>query len=134
MAKLGAETGELIGARKTMDTAISRLQSATEFAILGNTEKIQSMNSDLQLNQEMQTRIMQSQTTMLESVIESQQGVRNDLINIQKLLIVYEERHREDFERRTTKAADRKKPATANRIRALAGDMVDPQYEYSTLR
>lgn len=117
-----------------MDTLISRLHSATEFAILGNTQKLQSMNTDLQINQELQTRIMQSQTTMLETVIESQQGVRNDLMNIQKLLVVYEARFREDSERRTTKSSARKKPATANRVRSFVGEMIDPQYEYDNIK
>lgn len=134
MAKLGAETGELVGARKTMDTAISRLQSATEFAILGNTEKIQSMNTELQQNQEMQTRMMQSQTSMLESVVESQQSVRSDLMNIQKLLVAYDKRYKEDSERRPTASSARKKPATANRVRSFVGEMIDPQYEYDNLK
>lgn len=67
--KLGADDSELAGARKAMDDAISRLQSATEFAILGNTEKLQSMNIDLKLNEELQTKIMQSQSRMLENVL-----------------------------------------------------------------
>lgn len=134
MAKLGAENSELAAARKNMDTAISHLQSATEFAILGNTEKLHSMNTDLQLNQEMQTRIMQSQTAMLETVIESQQGVRNDLINLQKLLVIYDERYREDSKQRTTKASARKKPATSSRVRSFVGEMLDPQYEYDNIK
>src|ERR1700753_3896824 len=90
------EDGDLGGARKKMDTSLSRLQSATEYAILGNTEELQRMNSDLQQNQDMQTRMMENQTKMLESVLEGQDSVRNDLMNIQKLLVVFEERRRDD--------------------------------------
>lgn len=47
------EDGELGAARKKMDVSLSRLQDATEYAILGNTEELRHMNADLQENQDM---------------------------------------------------------------------------------
>lgn len=131
---INGEDSELGAARKTMDVSITRLQQATEYAILGNTEKIQSMNTDLQQNQELQTRIMESQTKMLETVIESQQEVRNDLMNIQKLLVMYEEKRREEPKQRSNKSANQKKPPTANRVRNYFIDMPDPAREYNNIK
>ncbi|KAK1766356.1 hypothetical protein QBC33DRAFT_612002 [Phialemonium atrogriseum] len=91
------EDGDLGGARKKMDTSLTRLQAATEYAILGNTEELQRMNADLQKNQEVQIQRMEQQTQMLETVLERQDGVRTDLMSIHKLLVVFNERRQEDI-------------------------------------
>lgn len=44
-----------------MDLRIRRLQEATEFAILGNTEEIQKMASELLKNQYSHTKMLEEQ-------------------------------------------------------------------------
>jgi hypothetical protein len=127
------EDGDLGGARKKMDTSLSRLQSATEYAILGNTEELQRMNSDLQQNQDLQTRMMEDQTKMLESVLQSQDGVRSDLQNIQKLLVMFEERRGEDASKGRTApkaSGSSKKPPTSNQVRSFFLETLNPIHEY----
>ncbi|EXJ61521.1 hypothetical protein A1O7_01949 [Cladophialophora yegresii CBS 114405] len=131
------EDGELGGARKKMDTSLSRLQSATEYAILGNTEELRRMNSDLQQNQDMQTKMMEDQTRMLEDVMRSQDSVLCDLQNIQKLLVKFEERRREDTpkQRVATKASGQnKQPPTSNQVRSFFEDSLNPAHEYHNIK
>lgn len=132
---VGGQDGDLGGARKKMDTSLSRLQSATEFAILGNTEELQRMNTDLQQNQDMQTQMMEEQTKMLETVMQSQDSVRSDLKNIQKLLVMFEERRRDDpGKQRTNKTASQNKPPTSNRVRSFFGESTSPTHEYRKIK
>jgi Cdc6-like AAA superfamily ATPase len=131
------EDGDLGGARKKMDTSLSRLQSATEYAILGNTEELQRMNSDLQQNQDMQTKMMEDQTRMLEVVMQSQDSVRSDLRNIQKLLVMFDERRREDTpkQRVATKASGQnKQPPTSNQVRSFFEETLNPAHEYHNIK
>ncbi|KAH8886650.1 hypothetical protein GQ53DRAFT_769215 [Thozetella sp. PMI_491] len=58
------EDGELVEARRKMDTALSRLQEATEFTTLRNIQESQ----DLQIN------LAKAQTQMLESVMDNQES------------------------------------------------------------
>ena len=135
MNMVGGEDSELAGARKKMDTSLSRLQAATEYAILGNTEELQRMNLDLQKNQEMQTRRMEEQTQMLEAVLERQDGVRNDLLNIHKLLVVFNERRQEDLTNQgRSKPTNRNKPPTSNRVRSVFEETMDPAHEYHGIK
>ena len=130
------EDGDLGGARKKMDTSLSRLQSATEYAILGNTEELQRMNSDLQQNQDLQTKMMEDQTKMLETVIQSQDSVRSDLMSIQRLLVMLEERRREDTpKQRVGKASGQgKKPPTSNQVRSYFEETLNPFHEYHNIK
>jgi hypothetical protein len=131
------EDGDLGGARKKMDTSLTRLQSATEYAILGNTEELQRMNSDLQQNQDMQTRMMEDQTKMLESVIQSQDNVRSDLQNIKKLLVMFDQRRDEDGskQRAAPKApGQNKKPPTSNQVRSYFEETLNPAHEYDYIK
>ena len=125
------EDGDLGGARKKMDTSLSRLTSATEYAILGNTEELQRMNSDLQQNQDMQTKMMEDQTRMLENVMQSQDGVRSDLQNIKQLLVMFDERRKEDgSKQKGTALGQSKKPPTFNQVRSYFEDTLNPAHEY----
>lgn len=131
------EDGDLGGARKAMDTSLSRLQSATEYAILGNTEELQRMNSDLQQNQDMQTKMMEDQTKMLETVLQSQDNVRSDLRNIQKLLVTFEERRREDNPKQRVVAkssGQNKKPPTSVQVRSFFLETLSPVHEYHEIK
>lgn len=127
------EDGELAGARKKMDTRLSRLQTATEYAILGNTEKLQTMSAELKQNDEMQTLMLEEQTKMLETVIEGQDNVRNDLKDIRKLLSVFQEQKREESHTANQKSA-KGKPPTSSRVRTFFWDLIDPIHEYHSLK
>ena len=127
------EDGELAAARKAMDEKLAHLQSATEYAILGNTEKLQTMSAELKQNDEMQTQMLEEQTKMLETVIEGQDNVRNDLKDIRKLLSVFQEQKREETQVGTQKSA-RSKPPTSSRVRAFFLDLIDPTHEYRVLK
>lgn len=87
------EDDDLAGSRKTMDKALVRLQSATEFAILANTENLaegqqslQSMQDELKKNQEMQYQLAESQQLMLQTMLERQADVRDEIGDIKKLV------------------------------------------------
>jgi hypothetical protein len=127
------EDSELASARKGMDTKMSRLQSATEYAILGNTEKLQTMSAELKENEEMQSRMLEEQSKMLTMVIESQENVRNDLKDIQKLLSVFQEQRKEESHSGKQKGA-MGKPPTSNRVRSFFWDLIDPAHEHRNLR
>ena len=128
------EDSDLGGARKSMDTSLSRLQSATEYAILGNTEENNRMTVELQQNQELQTEMIENQTKMLEEVLEHQQSVKNDLKNIQKLLVMFDQQHRDDQPKKASKAATKNKPATSHRIRSYFDDTINPSHEYHNVK
>lgn len=135
MNMVGGEDSELAGARKKMDTSLSRLQAATEYAILGNTEELQRMNHDLRKNQEMQTQRMEEQTHMLEAVLERQDGVRTDLMNIHKLLVVFNEHRQEGTAKQGgSKPTGRNKPPTSNRVRSIFQETMDPAHEYLEIK
>lgn len=116
-----------------MDTKLSRLQTATEYAILGNTEKLQAMSAELKQNEEMQTQMLEEQTKLLETVIEGQDNVRNDLKDIRKLLSVFQEQKGEDIQAANQKNA-RSKPPTSSRVRTFFLDPIDPMHEYRSLK
>ena len=131
------EDSELGGARKNMDNSLDRLQSATEYAILGNTEELQKMNGELHENQEAQTRMLQEQTEMLESVLSSQDNVRSDLQNITKLLRVFQEDTKSGNSAGKppkTKAGAQNKPPTANRVVSYLPDTLSPAVEYRNIK
>ncbi|EKG11466.1 hypothetical protein MPH_11481 [Macrophomina phaseolina MS6] len=126
------EDGDLASARKKMDTRLSRLQSATEYAILGNTEKLQVMSAELKQNDEMQTQMLEEQTKLLEAVLETQDSVRNDLKDIRKLLSVFEERRREEPGKQKNNKSG--KPPTSDRVRGFFYDTIDPAHEYRNIK
>ncbi|KAI9682769.1 MAG: hypothetical protein M1822_006259 [Bathelium mastoideum] len=131
------EDSELGGARKSMDKSLDRLQSATEYAILGNTEELQKMNGELHENQEAQTRMLQAQTEMLESVLNSQDNVRSDLQNITKLLQVFQESTKSGDSAGKPpkgKAGTQNKPPTANRVVSFMPDSLNPVTEYRNIK
>lgn len=133
LTMIRGQDDELAGARKKMDTTISRLQAATEYAILGNTEKLQAMSAELIENEEMQTRMLEEQSKMLTTVIESQENVRNDLQDIRKLLSVFQEQRKEQSHAGKQRSA-RDKPPTSNRVRTFFYNLIDPAHEYRNLK
>lgn len=133
ISMIKGEDSDLGGARKKMDTSLSRLQSATEYAILGNTEETQRMTADLQQNQDFQTQIMEEQSKMLTSIAEGQDAVRSDLKNIQKLLSMFEAQRREDVTLKKPSAGSKDSP-TSHRVRNFFSSMVDPLIEYNNIK
>ncbi|KAF1970445.1 hypothetical protein BU23DRAFT_600982 [Bimuria novae-zelandiae CBS 107.79] len=133
LAMIRGEDSELAGARKNMDTRLSRLQAATEYAILGNTEKLQTMSAELKQNEELQTQMLEEQAQMLGIVLEGQENVRNDLKDIRKLLSVFQEQKKEETHTGKQKTA-MGKPPTSSRIRSFFYDLIDPVHEYRNLK
>ncbi|KAL2847867.1 hypothetical protein BJY01DRAFT_163919 [Aspergillus pseudoustus] len=128
------EDGELADARKKMDNAVSRLQSATEFAILGNTEELQRMNADLKQNQELQVKRMEDQSRLIERVLTRQDSVRNELSDIRKLLLVFNERKAVDLSNEGGMNNSRSNPSSRSRIRSVFADAGDPSCEYNEVK
>jgi nucleoside-triphosphatase THEP1 len=130
---IGGEDTELGAARKNMDTCLSRLQSATEYAILGNTEEMQRMNQELKTNSDQQLEMMHSQKAMLENVIEKQDSVHNEIINIKKLLVAQVQRKEESKSSGGAKGVSKTKPPTSNRVRGYFDEKLNPESEFHNI-
>ncbi|KAJ7620610.1 hypothetical protein DFH06DRAFT_68426 [Mycena polygramma] len=121
---------DLGAARKKMDKSLSRLQSATSFAILGNTEEMRRMTLELQDNQDKHTRMLDAQTEMLGTVLQSQDIVRSD---IQKLITMFLQT-RGDEPSKMGKSGSHGKPPTSNRVRTFFGVTVGPMHEDRSIK
>lgn len=88
---------ELAGGRQTMDKSLSRLQSATEFAILDNSENmlekqdilgnsLANFQQELRRNQNVQERLAQGQALALEGISTGIERLSSDLHDIKQLL------------------------------------------------
>lgn len=130
---LEGEDSELGGARKNMDLKLSRLQSATEFAILGNTEELQSMTRELQANQKSHIAMLEQQMEVMGSIRDTTETIRSDMA---KLLKAFEEekKNKTKDQRSKVSAADQIKPASAKRIRNVLMDVPDEDHEYHILK
>ena len=123
---------ELGGARGDMDTKLARLQSATEFAILGNTEEIQKMSSELTKVQEQHTAFLLEQKQTLGSIQDDTEHIRSDM---SKLLAVLSAQKKESGkEQKRSAAADQGKPPSAKRIRNTLPEVEDEIHEYHILK
>ncbi|RDW63670.1 hypothetical protein BP6252_11215 [Coleophoma cylindrospora] len=123
------EDSDLGGARKKMDTSIDRLQSATEYAILGNTVEIQKMNAELRENQEAQTK-------MIETLLEKQdQMLTADayFASYSKLLKLIEVQKDGDASRSKAKPA-KGKVASANRVKNIFAVTTNPMVEHRNIK
>ncbi|KAL0934771.1 NACHT and TPR domain-containing protein [Colletotrichum truncatum] len=128
------EDSELGGARKKMDLRIRRLQEATEYAILGNTEEIQKMTSELQINQQSHTAMLEEQMQVMNVVRDTTEHIRNDMA---KLLRAFEDQQRKDRgseQRIKTSAAEHKTPPSANGIRNTLPEVIGENHEYQILK
>lgn len=120
---LRGEDSALGGARKSMDTSIDRLQSATEFAILGNTEELQKMNAELRENQEAQTKI-------LENVAESQ----DQMLVMLKLIKANIDLQKHDAAKTNQAPATKGTAAGAIGVKNTFLLKVDPMAEYREIK
>ena len=111
---LSGGDSDLSGARKTMDLKLTRLQNATEFAILGNTEDLKKMNSELQQNSDLHTAMLQDQKEVMSSIHETTETIKNDMA---KLLKAFSDQKKESSAKKKPSNFNSSKSASANRDR-----------------
>ncbi|KAM5378662.1 hypothetical protein ACJZ2D_004461 [Fusarium nematophilum] len=129
---LQGEDSDLSDARKAMDTQLSRLQSATEFAILGNTEELQRMSLELKTNQQSHTAMLEEQMEVMGSIRDTTETIASDMA---KLLKAFDE-HKKDRSGEKVKhaVADQSKPPSAKRIRNVLPEVEGDEHEYRVLK
>ncbi|KAK2739310.1 NACHT and TPR domain-containing protein [Colletotrichum kahawae] len=132
------EDSELGGARKKTDLRIRRLQEATKFAILGNTEEIQKMTSELQKNQHSHTAMLAEQTQVMSVVRDTTESIRDDMA---KLLRAFDDQKREQNKQRgggdqkgKPSAAEHGKHPSAKGIRNTLMEVEGEDHEYHVLQ
>lgn len=127
------EDSDLGGARKKMDKSLNRLQNATEFAILGNTEEIKRMSAELQKNQQSHTAMMEEQKVIMSSIQDTAENIRSDMA---KLLKAFNDQKKDRGKDAKSKAAapEQGKPASAKRIRNSLPDSEAGEQEYRILK
>ena len=130
---------ELGGARKNMDTQLNRLQSATEFAILANTEESRRMEMELLKNQEEHNSLLEAQRAALDGLQEKTDHIHSGVV---RLIEAFQEQKKmqQDLlrggggsERKKLTAVDKDKPASAKRIRNMMPDVEGEIDEYNML-
>ncbi|RBR06164.1 uncharacterized protein FIESC28_11179 [Fusarium coffeatum] len=126
---LSGGDSDLSGARKTMDLKLTRLQNATEFAILGNTEDLKKMNSELQQNSDLHTAMLEDQKEVMSSIQENTETIRNDMA---KLLKAFTDQKKETTKK--PKTFNNNKSVSANRIRNLFVEIEGEDHEYYVLK
>jgi hypothetical protein len=115
-----------------MDKKLARLQNATEFAILGNTEELQRMSQELKNNQDSHTAMLQQQMEVMGSIRDTTENIRNDMA---KLLKAFNEQKKEKGgERGRTAVVDQSKPPSAKRIRNILPEVEGEDHEYHILK
>lgn len=131
------EDDDLAGSRKGMDKSLVRLQSATEFAILANTENIaegqktlQSMQDELKQNQATQLELAESQQLMLQTMLEQQSDVRDEIGDIKKLVLALQ---RTEPSIRSAQSQIRTKSAT-NAVRSIIGEIPENDLQLRMLQ
>ncbi|KAJ4251856.1 hypothetical protein NW762_011153 [Fusarium torreyae] len=124
---------DLTGARQTMDVKLARLQNATDFAILGNTEEIKKLDLELKDNSDMHTAMLQDQKETMDSIHDTTETIRNDMA---KLLKAFNDQKKEKATKPKGKvsASDQNKPASAKRIRNLLPEVEGEDHEYYILK
>ncbi|RFU74716.1 hypothetical protein TARUN_7528 [Trichoderma arundinaceum] len=128
---IGGEDGDLGGARKKMDKDLTRLQNATEFAILGNSEELKKMNAELQINQTAHTRMLEEQKEIMFSISQDTENIRSD---VAKLLKAFTEQNAKHDHKGKPSTQDAGKPASANRVRNAMPDVEGEGHEYKVLK
>lgn len=115
-----------------MDKKLGRLQNATEFAILGNTEELQRMSQELKNNQDSHTAMLKEQMEVMGSIRDTTEHIRNDMA---KLLKAFNEQKKESGEQRGRNVVvDQSKPPSAKRIRNVLPEVEGEDHEYYILK
>lgn len=125
------EDSDLGGARKKMDKDLSRLQNATEFAILGNSEELKKMSAELQINQSAHTRMLEEQKEIMSSISQDTENIRSD---VAKLLKAFTEQNAKHDHKGKPSNQDAGKPASASRVRNAMPDVEGEGHEYKILK
>lgn len=113
-----------------MDKNLSRLQNATEFAILGNTEETKKMTQELRQNAAAHTRMLEEQREVLGSLQETAENTHNDVQKILKLMSSQGLVNRS----KAPPPQTANKPPLANRVRSALPTVDADSHEYSVLR
>ncbi|RGP75727.1 nacht and tpr domain-containing [Fusarium sporotrichioides] len=129
---LGGEDSELASARKDMDMKLSRLQNATENAILGNTEELLKMTQELQKNGTHHKEVLQEQLETMRSLRDTTERMSEDLAKLIKA--VDEQRRKGENDQGVTSQLDENEPVTATRIRNMLPAVQDEGLEYRILK
>ena len=115
-----------------MDTRLARLQSATEFAILGNTEEIQRMSLELKRNQESHAELLQQQSKALGSIQDDTEHIRNDMSKL--LAALKEQKSQAGRDQKKVMTTEHGKPPSAKRIRNTMPPVEGEIHEYHILK
>lgn len=136
------QDAELAGARGAMDQNLARLESATAYAILANTEDMKynqkellDMQAKLQKNQTEQYELAQSQSHMLETLQRSNENVREGVSDIQAgmkevLALIKKQEMSDDAKPVKTESSG----PTSNKIRSIIADNLDNNSRLRQLR
>ncbi|KAL7815852.1 hypothetical protein V8C26DRAFT_107768 [Trichoderma gracile] len=125
------EDSDLGGARKTMDKSLARLQNATEFAILGNSEELKKMSVELQINQTAHTQMLEEQKEVMFNISQDTGSIRSD---VAKLLKAFTEQNAKHDHKGKPSNQDAGKPASANQVRNRMPDIEGEGHEYRVLK
>lgn len=126
-----------------MNVTISRLQDATEYSILGNTQLGLELSIELSANQRRHETMLEAQMLTLETVKENTETLKADTAQIrsdvQRMLLVMEQSRKEPSKQSNVRASGQNKPPSANQVRAYFADrtrfeeMVHPIVEYQKI-
>ncbi|KAL7802262.1 hypothetical protein V8C44DRAFT_345495 [Trichoderma aethiopicum] len=125
------EDSDLGGARKKMDKDLARLQNATEFAILGNSEELKKMSAELQVNQTAHTQMLEEQKEVMFNISQDTGSIRSD---VAKLLKAFTEQNAKHDHKGKPSNQDAGKPASANQVRNRMPDIEGEGHEYQVLK
>ncbi|KAF5602224.1 hypothetical protein FPCIR_2009 [Fusarium pseudocircinatum] len=129
---LCGEDSELADARKDMDLKISRLQNATENAILGNTEEQIKMTKELEKNNNYHTKMLQEQLETMKSLKDTTDKISEDISKLLKA--VDEQRGKGERERTAALKVQENEPLSVTRIRNILPPVHDEGLEYRILK
>lgn len=121
------DDGELGEARSDMTRKIDRLQQATEFAILGNTDETLKMTAQLDENQRSHQEMLQEVGQAINIIHENTENIKDDMA---KLLKLFGEQGSEKHLERP----QGNKPPSANSIRNSLPVVGRDDHEYRVLK
>ncbi|KAF4995949.1 hypothetical protein FGRMN_4804 [Fusarium graminum] len=128
---INGEDSELASARKDMDLKLSRLQNATENAILGNTEEQLKMARELERNAKCHTEVLHEQLETMKSIRDTTERMSED---IAKLIKTINQQGNKNETNGLSDLAHRDIPLTAMRIRNMLPAVRDEGLEYRILK
>ncbi|KAI5461781.1 hypothetical protein BGZ63DRAFT_386632 [Mariannaea sp. PMI_226] len=131
---LSGEDSDLSDARKNMDVKLARLQNATEFAILSNTEELQKMSRELHVNQESHQAMLQEQMELMGNIRDTTESIRSDMTKLLKAFEEQQKKSRGEEQRNKLSGMEQDKPPSAKRIRNTLLTVEGEDREYRILK